>query len=107
MGKRHLIVVVAENVTNVFELAKDIQAHSDYDSRASVLGYIQRGGTPSAIDRVIASKMGVHAVELIRDGYRGQAVFTKSLKMGNCPIAEALTIKAEQIDLYKYLDKLN
>ncbi len=107
IGKRHLIVVVAEHITNVFELAKDIQKHSDYDSRASVLGYIQRGGTPSAVDRVLASKMGVHAVELLRDGVTGQAVFSKSLKMGHCPIAEALEKTGEVSDLYGYLEKLN
>ena len=102
-----MIVVVAEHITNVFELAKDIQKHSDYDSRASVLGYIQRGGTPSAIDRVLASKMGVHAVELIKNGINNQAVFSKSLRMGHCPISEALTKTSEKSDLYKYLDKLN
>lgn len=107
VGKRHLIVVVAENITNVSELAQDIQKHSDYDSRASVLGYIQRGGTPSAFDRVLASKMGVHAVELLRKGIGGQAVFTKSLEMGNCPIQHALNEETEKSDLYKYLEKLN
>lgn len=107
MGKRHLIVVVAEHITNVFELAKEIQAHSNYESRATVLGYIQRGGTPSSFDRILASKMGVHAVELLRDGKDGMAVYTNSLEIGHCPINEALNAKDKPTDLYQYLAKLN
>lgn len=107
LGKRHLIVVVAEHITNVFDLAKDIQANSNYESRATVLGYIQRGGTPSAFDRILASKMGVHAVELLKAGLSGMAVYTKSMEIGHCEINEALSINDETTDLYSYLTKLN
>lgn len=107
LGKRHLILVVAENITNVFELAKDIQANSNYEARATVLGYIQRGGNPSSFDRILASKMGVQAVELLKRGESGQAVYTNSLEIGNCPINEALSKKDEVTDLYSYLAKLN
>ncbi|XMB73173.1 6-phosphofructokinase [Mycoplasmatota bacterium WC30] len=107
IGKRHLIVVVAENITNVFDLAKAIDDSSDYEARASVLGYIQRGGTPSAFDRILASKMGVHAVELLKSGENGQSIYANSLKIGNCPIEEALTATNETTDLYEYLSKLN
>ena len=107
VGKRHLIVVVAENITNVFELAKDIDANSNYQSRATVLGYIQRGGTPSSFDRILASKMGVHAVEILIQGESGLAVYTNSLEIGHCPIQEALVAKRKTTDLYNYLSKLN
>ena len=107
MGKRHLIVVVAENITNVFDLAEAIQNSSGYQARASVLGYIQRGGTPSSFDRILASKMGVHAVELLKAGKNGLSVFTQSLEIGDCPIKEALSIRDETTDLYDYLSKLN
>ncbi|MBI9008883.1 MAG: 6-phosphofructokinase [Tenericutes bacterium] len=107
LGKRHLILVVAENITNVFELAKDIENNSNFNSRATVLGYIQRGGTPSSFDRILASKMGVRAVELLIAGESGQAVYTDSLEIGNCPIQEALDVKGEVTDLYSYLQKLN
>ncbi|HOO44491.1 MAG TPA: 6-phosphofructokinase, partial [Bacillota bacterium] len=107
IGKRHLIVVVAENITNVFDLAKDIQENSNYEARATVLGYIQRGGTPSSFDRILASKMGVKAVELLRDGKSGLAVYTHSLTIGSCPINEALNATDEVTDLYNYLEKLN
>ncbi len=107
IGKRHLIVVVAENITDVFELAKDIDANSIYEARATVLGYIQRGGNPSSYDRILASKMGVHAVELLKDGLSGQAIYTSSMIIGHCPISDALTKRRETTDLYKYLAKLN
>lgn len=107
MGKRHLIVVVAENITNVFDLADEIGANSNYNSRATVLGYIQRGGKPSSFDRILASKMGVKAVELLIDGVSGQAIYTDSLEIGYSPIQEALDAKDEVTDLYSYLSKLN
>jgi 6-phosphofructokinase 1 len=105
--KRHLIVVVAENITDVFELAKDIDESTGYEARATVLGYIQRGGTPSSFDRILASKMGVKAVEILREGLSGMAIFTNSLEIGYCPINEALTTKRDITDLYDFLPKLN
>ncbi len=107
MGKRHLIVVVAENITDVSKLAKKIQENSGYESRATVLGYIQRGGTPSSFDRILASKMGVHAVDLLKEGLGGYAVYTKSLDVGHIELEKALVVDVKPSDLYQYLAKLN
>ncbi len=108
VGKRHLIIVVAEHITDVFELAKDVEENSGYEARATVLGYIQRGGTPSAFDRILASKMGSYAVELLRQGLGGQAVTSKGLNISHCNILDALSQSKNQItDLYGYLTKLN
>jgi 6-phosphofructokinase 1 len=107
LGKRHLIVVVAENITNVFDLAKKIQDNSDYEARATVLGYIQRGGNPSSFDRILASKMGVHAVDLFIEGKSGYAIFTKSLDVGHIELDKSLTVEIKPSDLYGYLKKLN
>lgn len=107
LGKRHLIVVVAENITNVFDLAKKIQDNSDYEARATVLGYIQRGGNPSSFDRILASKMGVHAVDLFIEGKSGYAIFTKSLDVGHIDLDKSLTVEIKPSDLYGYLKKLN
>ena len=107
VGKRHLIVVVAENIINVFDLATKIQEKSGYESRATVLGYIQRGGTPSSFDRILASKMGVHSVDLLKSGFGGFAVYTKSLDVGHIPLDQALNVQAKSSDLYSYLSKLN
>ncbi len=105
--KRHLIIVVAENIIDVFELAKDVEKHSGYESRASVLGHIQRGGNPSAFDRVLASKMGSYAVELLKQGLGGQAVFSRGIEIDHCDINSALSKERKTSDLYKYLPKLN
>jgi len=107
VGKRHLILVVAENITDVSKLAKKIQANSSYEARASVLGYIQRGGTPSAFDRILASKMGVHAVDLLKKGMSGYAIYTKSLDVGHIELEKALIVEVRPSDLYQYLCKLN
>lgn len=107
VGKRHLVIVVAEHITDVQELAREIEQNSPYEARASVLGYIQRGGSPAAFDRILASKMGAYAVELIRDGIGGQAVCCKSLDIFHLPFSEALSQTRKTSDLYQYLSKLN
>ncbi len=107
IGKRHLIIVVAENITDVTELARDIQKHTEYDARASVLGYIQRGGTPSAFDRILASKMGSYAVDLLKEGKDGHAIISDGIEITDCPLDKALTRNNAPSDLYKYLPKLN
>ena len=107
MGKRHVIIVVAENITDVSNLAKSIDKSTNYVSRATVLGYIQRGGTPSSYDRILASKMGVRAIELIKDNKGGLAIYTNSMEIGECEISTALNAKYSITDLYGYLPKLN
>jgi len=107
LGKRHLIVVVAENITDVFTLAKKIQDISGYEARATVLGYIQRGGKPSAFDRILASKMGVHAVDLLKEGKGGFAVYTKSLDVSHIDLEKSLIYENKPSELYSYLAKLN
>jgi 6-phosphofructokinase 1 len=106
MGKRHIIVVVAENITDVAQLAKEIEAYTTYETRATVLGHIQRGGTPSSFDRVLASKMGSFAVELLRQGLGGKAVFSRGIEIDYCDINDALSRVRNTTDLYGYLEKL-
>ena len=72
--KKHAIVVITEHVTDVNELAKRIEAATGFETRANVLGHLQRGGRPSANDRVLASRMGVRAVELLEQGKGGLAI---------------------------------
>lgn len=73
-GKKHGIVVITEKLTNVDELAKTIQRATGLESRATVLGYIQRGGVPTARDRIIASQFGDFAVRLLLEGHGGRCV---------------------------------
>lgn len=75
-GKRHSIIIIAEGFGDSIEIAKDIQAKSGLETRISILGYIQRGGTPSALDRLLASRMGGKAVKtlLLGEGNKMLAV---------------------------------
>lgn len=73
-GKKHSIIVVAEGVTSGMEMGKQIKEMTNMDTRVSVLGHIQRGGSPSAFDRVLASRLGARAVELLLEGKGGRAV---------------------------------
>ncbi|MGM0435857.1 MAG: 6-phosphofructokinase [Bacillota bacterium] len=67
-NKRHAIVVVTEHMTDVADLAKEIEARTGHETRATVLGHVQRGGTPQAFDRVLATDMAERAVYLLKQG---------------------------------------
>ena len=67
-GKKHFIVVVAEGVGHVIEMAQQIEERTGIESRATILGHVQRGGSPSLRDRLLASEMGYNAVELLLRG---------------------------------------
>lgn len=101
-GKTSSIIVVSEGDQigkNIFELADFIKTNLDgYDVRVTVLGHIQRGGSPSCYDRVLASRMGVAAVDALLDGKRDIMIGIQNNKMVQVPFEDA--IKATQkIDL--------
>ncbi len=73
-GKRHAMVTICEHVTDVNALAKEIEAHTGLETRATILGHIQRGGSPTARDRIMASRMGAYAVELLLQGVGGRCI---------------------------------
>jgi len=106
MGKRHQVIVVAEHMTDVNKLAEKIQKNTGYDARATVLGYIQRGGSPSAFDRVLASKMGIWAVELLKEGKHNLATVSKGLHVNAMSLDEVLTKDVDKPNMYRYLEKL-
>ena len=98
-GKSSSIVVVAEGDKigkNVFELAQHIEENlPDYEVRVSVLGHIQRGGTPSCFDRVLASRMGLKAVESLIDGISCHMVGVQNGEMILTPLNKAIKGKSE------------
>ena len=105
--KNHAIVIVAENMLNVNELAKVISERTPFHARTTVLGYLQRGGKPTARDRVMASEMGVKAVEALLAGENGVCVCKRNNQIITLPIEEALkddysTIK-EKYRIFKKL----
>jgi 6-phosphofructokinase 1 len=96
-GKKHSIIVVAEGVASGIELGKQIKELTNFDTRVSVLGHMQRGGSPTAFDRVLASRLGARAVELILEGKGGRAVGIENTKIIDHDIVEVLA-KAHTVD---------
>ena len=94
-GKTHFIVVVAEGVGGIDFISKTIEKQTNIEARPSNLGYIQRGGTPSVKDRVIASKMGLKAVSLLLEGKANRVVVYKDTRIEDFDIVEALSMKKE------------
>ena len=92
-GKKHFIVVVAEGVGGVEEIAKRIEAETGVESRATILGHIQRGGNPTVRDRVMATEMGYAAVKLLKDGIGNRVIGWKKGDIVNYDIYEALNMK--------------
>lgn len=108
-GKKHFIVVVAEGVGGTEFIATNIEQQTHIESRPSNLGYIQRGGSPTVKDRVIASKMGLKAVELLINGIANRVVVYKDTHIIDLDITEALAMKknfedelAELADILTY-----
>ncbi|WAA11197.1 6-phosphofructokinase [Fervidibacillus albus] len=106
-GKKHSIIVVAEGVMSGVEFAEELKKQIQTDVRVSVLGHIQRGGSPTVRDRVIASRMGARAVELLLEGKGGRAVGIVKNEIVDRPIAEVLdqphTIDKDMFKLSKEL----
>ena len=98
-GKSSSIVVVAEGDKtgkNVFEIAEYVEKNMPYyDVRVSVLGHMQRGGSPSCFDRVLASRMGVYAVEALLQGKSNMMVGMKSEEIILSPLEKAIKGKSE------------
>ncbi|WP_096202706.1 6-phosphofructokinase [Bacillus sp. FJAT-45350] len=91
-GKKHSIIVVAEGVESGFEFSKKIQDATGLDTRVTVLGHIQRGGSPTAFDRVLASRLGAKAVELLLEGKAGRTVGIECNKLVDHDIDEILNV---------------
>lgn len=92
-GKLTSIVMIAEGAGKAEDFAKYVRENTDVEIKATVLGYIQRGGNPSAFDRVLAAKMGERAVELLAEGKAGRAVGIRHNSIYDVPLAEAIEVK--------------
>ncbi|MBR1865282.1 MAG: 6-phosphofructokinase [Lachnospiraceae bacterium] len=101
-GKNSYLVVVAEGVTDAPELAERIREHTGIDSRVSVLGYVQRGGQPTAKDRMYGSLMGAFAIELLHQGKENRIVAIKNDLLVDYDLAEAVEIQNNQLDSFQY-----
>lgn len=91
-GKTQSILVVAEGAGSASEIGKNIQEKTGLEARTTILGHIQRGGNPTAVDRMLASRMGVRAVQLLLEGKSARVVGIKDNKIMDMDIHEALSI---------------
>ena len=107
-GKEQFIIIVAEGVGHTEEIAKTIQEKTGIDTRATILGHVQRGGSPTLRDRVVASEMGYYAVELLEKGIGNRVVGMKDGKVYDVDIQEALSMKKPFNErLYKIANEIN
>lgn len=105
--KNHAIVIVSEKVCDVNALADKISKSTGFAGRATILGHIQRGGSPTPTDRVLASRMGAKAVELLIDGIGGHCVAIKNDEIISMPIEECISMpRRNRKDFYRLFDQL-
>mgnify|MGYP005776616719 CR=1 FL=1 len=108
LGKRYFIIMVAEGVGHVDEIAERIEKETGIESRSTVLGHVQRGGSPTVTDRVVASQMGFHGVELLKKGIGNRVVAQQAGKIVDFDIQEALSMKKEfPLDLYNIANDIS
>lgn len=101
-GRNSYLVVVAEGVTDAGKLADLIQKETGIESRVSVLGYIQRGGQPTAKDRMYGSLMGAYAIEILRQGRGNRIVAIKNDILVDYDIVEAIDLQNNNLDSFQY-----
>ena len=93
IGKHHYIVVVAEGVGDAVELSKQIEAFTGIETRPTVLGYVQRGGSPTIKDRLTGSLMGIHAINLLVKGKSGRLIVEQGGVVKDIDIEKGLAMK--------------
>ncbi len=95
IGKKHFIVIIAEGLKKVSDVTEGIQNIMGIESRATILGHVQRGGSPSLRDRVVASEMGCHLVNLLIKGIKNRVIIIKRNEINDIDIEEAINMKKE------------
>lgn len=102
MGKKHFIIIVAEGVGKIEDIAEKIFTKTGIDTRTSTLGHVQRGGSPSLTDRVFASEMGRHAIKLLEQNIENRIIAMHCNKVVDYDINEAIKMKKPfDLNLYK------
>ncbi|MGX6970260.1 6-phosphofructokinase [Vagococcus bubulae] len=101
-GKKHCLIVLAEGVMSGHKFADQLAEYGDFHARVSVLGHVVRGGSPSARDRVLASKFGSFAVDLLKDGQGGLCIGSLNNEVVANDIVATLEEKKHQPDLSLY-----
>lgn len=106
-GKRHTLIIVAEGAARGFDVGKQIREMTGYDTRVMVLGHIQRGGSPTALDAMLASRMGARAAEVLLEGKGGLFVGLENEELVTRPLDQVFgrrkEIPDELVDLAEIL----
>ena len=105
-GRRHAIVVISENICDVHQLAQEVEEYTGYECRGTVLGYVQRGGCPTPEDRLLASRMGAYAVDLLDGGIYGCAIGIRHNELYHMSFDEALTKSKSSKELLGLVSKI-
>ncbi len=106
-NKMHFIIIVAEGAkVDIAELEKKVQKETGIETRTTILGYLQRGGSPTAKDRITASKMGARAVQLLKEGKGNRIVGIKNNEIYDIDIFEGLEIKGQPLSDLVELSKM-
>ncbi|MDL2273585.1 6-phosphofructokinase [Oscillospiraceae bacterium OttesenSCG-928-G22] len=92
-GRSHFLFIIAEGLGNTQEIAARINEETGLDPRVTILGHVQRGGAPSARDRVTATRMGDFAIDLIADGRENRVICTRNSEILDIDIGEAVGMK--------------
>ena len=107
-GKHSNIIVIAEGVMGADKFAKELQEHTPYDVRPTCIGHVQRGGSPSMADRMLAAQFGNKAVRLLRDGIGNRVVGIRDNKIIDMDIIEAVSMKKTfNNELYETLQMIS
>lgn len=107
-GKLHSIIILTEGVADPIRISNEIREKTGIETRATILGHIQRGGSPTAFDRILASKMGARAVELLIRGSKNRTVGIQGNNIIDMDIDEALNVESIfDIDSYELANVLS
>ena len=94
-GRKHHIIIVAEGVGNAQDVADRIHTATGIDARVTILGHVQRGGSPTVRDRVMASRMGYHAVKILVEGKSNRVVCARNNEITDYDIEEGLNMSKD------------
>ena len=107
-GKHSNIIVLAEGVSTADEFSKKLQAMTTYTVRGTTIGHVQRGGSPSMADRMLAAQFGNHAVRLLKDGIGNRVVGIHKNEIIDLDIIEAVSMKKKfNYELYETLQMIS
>src|SRR5690625_818500 len=107
-GKKHSIIILAEGVGSGIEYGEKIEAATNLETRVTVLGHIQRGGSPTVTDRVLASRFGAKAVDLMLEGQSGKMVGLENNHLVTHELSEIVTKKSSvNLNMYKLSKELS